>query len=108
MPKAAQDGNPTRDEARWQGIYIHTPAFTITTIAGQDHQTGPEVRFSRVVEAPAGPAGPGQRQPPMPEPDFGERFDDSTTRLSSPKSQSNRRRLAASPYPTAGGDQGRE
>ena len=63
MPEAAQDGSPTRDQARWQGIYIHTPAFTITTIADRDAQMRPEARFSRVVDAPADTDGPAQRQP---------------------------------------------
>jgi hypothetical protein len=81
VPEAAQDGNPTRDQARWQGVYIHTPAFTIATLAGQDGQMETEARFSHVVEAPAGSDGPAQRQPAgrlKPEPDFGKRFDDST------------------------------
>jgi hypothetical protein len=55
VPEAVQDGSPTSDQARWQGIYIHTPAFIVTTIAGQDGPMGPEARFSRVVDAPAGP-----------------------------------------------------
>jgi hypothetical protein len=81
VPEAVQDGSPTSDQARWQGIYIHTPTFTIITIAGQDGQMGPEARFARVVEAPAGSDGPAQRQPEgrqKSEPDFGKRFDDST------------------------------
>jgi hypothetical protein len=81
VPEIAQDGSPTRDQARWQGIYIHTPAFTITTIAGQDGQMGPAVRFSRVVGVPAGLDGSEQRPAAgrvKPEPGFGKRFDDST------------------------------
>jgi hypothetical protein len=47
VPEIAQDGSPTRDQARWQGIYIHTPAFTIITLAGR------KARWGRRLGSPA-------------------------------------------------------
>ena len=60
LPESAQDGRPTRDQARQRSIYAQTPVFIIATVKGQD--AGMETRFSRVVDIPAGPDGLGQRQ----------------------------------------------
>lgn len=58
VPENAQEGNPDREQAIRQKIYTACPVFTIATRDGQDTQMGPEVRFSRVVDAPQVAAAP--------------------------------------------------
>ncbi len=52
VPPTAQKGNPDRPEAEEMGIYRPCPPFLMLTRDGKDTQMGPEVRFSRVLDAP--------------------------------------------------------
>lgn len=58
VPPTAQKGNPDREEAKEMGIYRPCPQFLMLTREGKDTQMGPEVRFSRVLDAPQAPAPP--------------------------------------------------
>ena len=58
VPPTAQKGNPDREEAKDMGIYRPCPPFLMLTREGKDTQMGPEVRFSRVLDAPQAPASP--------------------------------------------------
>ncbi len=58
VPKDAQKGNPERPEAQEMGIYRPCPHFLMLTREGKDTQMGPEIRFSRVLDAPQVPASP--------------------------------------------------
>ncbi|MEI2773399.1 MAG: hypothetical protein V9G98_22605 [Candidatus Competibacter sp.] len=67
VPTTAQRGNPDRPEAQDMGIYRPCPHFLMLTREGKDTQMGPEVRFSRVLDAPPVPA-PASPVAPSPRP----------------------------------------
>ncbi len=56
VPPTAQKGNPDRPEAEEMGIYRPCLPFLMLTRDGKDTQMGPEVRFSRVLDAPVAPS----------------------------------------------------
>lgn len=69
VPATAQRGNPDRPEAQEMGIYRPCPHFLMLTREGKDTQMGPEVRFSRVLDAPqSAPVAPSPRPPVAPSP----------------------------------------
>lgn len=67
VPPTAQRGNPDRPEAQEMGIYRPCPHFLMLTREGKDTQMGPEVRFSRVLDAPQAlaPSVPPSPHPPV-------------------------------------------
>lgn len=64
VPPTAQRGNPDRPEAQEMGIYRPCPPFLMLTREGKDTQMGPEIRFSRVLDAPSSlPLAPSPHPP---------------------------------------------
>lgn len=68
VPPTAQKGNPDRPEAEEMGIYRPCPPFLMLTREGKDTQMGPEIRFSRVLDAPTAAAAPPARSATQPVP----------------------------------------
>lgn len=86
VPATAQDGNPTRETAQRQGIYVPCPGFKIVTTNGKETQMGPERRFFDTLWAPAAPtaapAGNGAKTAPAGSDIFSYRYGDGSEALS--------------------------